>query len=842
MSNLLFFTSGLAAGAGGAIERFRTKYDTELHDTTASIIDQVKTAREDRKQKSEKASAKLNELEALGITGAFADMMIRLDDSRYNHQVNRFLQLSEGAPSSDELSRLGMTPSPNYKQMRMQNYGLISDPDKISREPSKEDILNAYLGEFPAAVTRKDEEQEVRSIFFDSLGLGDPTDEARQLAAKRLGIPVSQVDTFLQDDFERKKYHQGVRLEYRRTQEEQLRLDAANMQVQTSAIQLDNAIRKQTYDKGETTEEINVPVLGDDGTMTYFTIPVGTPQWEVDLIKDGAIKDLDIAIKRVNIEKTLEAMGARTLTTSQINILKNVINPGLIGSRYFQGFNWDPRSGLAVEHGVSAMQRQAFALSEINMLAAAQTVMDNPQKFGLQQPKDEIFGTTNYVINQMPTIIGVTYLQLFDKYMQDQDVDLQKLVDTNTFPDVFNDNYFGDIENKVSGFPEDVQTYITSLYQDPTKKNNELNKFIGLTNLSSEAQREVLSILDERRIDDGRENGVPHLTLEGGVIAENFKFGFGPEAAAAAPEAPAAAPVAPPPEAENEIAYLNSIVNRIEEANPDLFKQDKDAILTQLAFLVANTASDYYIPNETIRDNFIFEILAPLQEDRNVTGITPYVLRQLISQQPIDAETGNGLAAPLNAEAARPLNAEAARPMDAEAARPMDAEAEPAAPPPASNISEMDADDREKLARQYAETMGVEYIDPEDRRPAGEEVFRGLALIGQALKGQDMDNPDLLVKLLSVADTRMKQMDSLSTFTGESFENLLRKATREEAITLIRRNIVRKAGTAEVINLNRVSQNALNNIATLLYEEYIVKTDETAIYQDDQSLGLGKRR
>ena len=88
------------------------------------------------------------------------------------------------------------------------------------------------------------------------------------------------------------------------------------------------------------------------------------------------------------------------------------------------------------------MQRQAFALSEINMLAAAQTVIDNPQKFGLQQPKDEIFGTTNYVINQMPTIIGVTYLQLFDKYMQDQDVDLQKLVDTDTFKDVFNENYF----------------------------------------------------------------------------------------------------------------------------------------------------------------------------------------------------------------------------------------------------------------------------------------------------------------------------------------------------------------------------------------------------------------
>ena len=325
----------------------------------------------------------------------------------------------------------------------------------------------------------------------------------------------------------------------------------------------------------------------------------------------------------------------------------------------------------------------------------------------------------------MSTIIGVTYLQLFDKYMQDQDVDLQKLVDTDTFKDVFNENYFEGIENKVSGFPKDVQTYITSLYKDPTQKNNELNKFIGLTNLSSEAQREVLSILGERRFDDGRENGVPHLTLEGGVIAENFKFGFGPEAAApAAPEAappaeapaaappaeapaaappPAAAPAAPPPEAEkNEIAYLNSIVNRIERANPDLFKQDKDAILRQLAFLVGNPESDYYIQNETIRDNFIFEILAPLQEDRNVTGITPFVLRQLISQQPIDAETGNGLAAPLNAEAARPMDAEAARPMDAGLAAPVNAEAEPAAPPPASNISEMDADDREKLARQYA--------------------------------------------------------------------------------------------------------------------------------------------
>ena len=96
MSNLLYFGAGVAEAGSEYLKDVREKYDTNLERTTISLQDQLKTARAARKAKTEKASLRLDELEGMGITGAAADMMLRLSDPLYQTHVSRFLEL--GSP------------------------------------------------------------------------------------------------------------------------------------------------------------------------------------------------------------------------------------------------------------------------------------------------------------------------------------------------------------------------------------------------------------------------------------------------------------------------------------------------------------------------------------------------------------------------------------------------------------------------------------------------------------------------------------------------------------------------------------------------------------------------
>ena len=146
MSNLLFFASGVAKGAGRALDEQKATYERQVEFTTRSLREELKAARLARKTKTDAATQRLEELEALGITGAAAESMLRLSDPLYQTHITKFMEM-------------GSAPEGLSIREQQERLGFRFDPSMADQKPStNEEILNLVSG-ISVYLTLKDNNQ-----------------------------------------------------------------------------------------------------------------------------------------------------------------------------------------------------------------------------------------------------------------------------------------------------------------------------------------------------------------------------------------------------------------------------------------------------------------------------------------------------------------------------------------------------------------------------------------------------------------------------------------------------------------------------------------------------------
>ena len=108
MSNLLFFASGVAKGAGRALDEQKASYERQVEFTTRSLREELKAARLARRAKTGAATQRLEELGSLGIPADAAAPFLRLSEALYQTKLEQIMakgsELEEGLSTVDRLN------------------------------------------------------------------------------------------------------------------------------------------------------------------------------------------------------------------------------------------------------------------------------------------------------------------------------------------------------------------------------------------------------------------------------------------------------------------------------------------------------------------------------------------------------------------------------------------------------------------------------------------------------------------------------------------------------------------------------------------------------------------
>ena len=608
MSNLLFFGSGVAKGAGEFLDEKKAAYERQVEFTTRSLREELKAARLARRAKTDAATQRLEELGSLGITGAAAEAMLRLSDPLYQTHITKFMEM-------------GAAPEGLTETQRLERLGFVGfDPSMAGQEAlTNEEIINRFVGEFPAAAIRPKDEPDFRRSFAEAFGFADPEGKAREQAAKSLGISTEQAAALLDDTFERKAYESSVRLEPVITEREKIERSNLEQEQDRIQLQLAEAEANAAILNAETTEVTSIPYYQynpetDKWDPKVRTVPVGTSQRELNFLLERAANSATLT----NTLRQQEPASFNEFESWERGTIKQNILTNLSASQW-----WDPKikfsvtNGLQVGDDVSRLQFSGFQITANTLQKAAARVRQDPTSFGLSANAD-VYAIQNYLMRQENTIAGQVSLQLFKEEMSRAGVTEEDLLGAGQN---FN-QYFSTRYPAVADFSQQAQDYITKMYSSTeanrTFNNNEAMMYARLT---------------------GTMPGLP-----GGEP--------GPQAAAVPGDA---APAPPEPEttpgpqiptvADTQLTQqglrqslgttLNILVNPdIFESASDPFKPGigKDEQLQRILFAVQSPENtETYIENSEIRKYFE-DMVYDLAANDDVEYITEGLLRNLIKR------------------------------------------------------------------------------------------------------------------------------------------------------------------------------------------------------------------
>ena len=607
MSNLLFFASGVAKGAGRALDEQKAAYERQVEFTTRSLREELKAARLARKTKTDAATQRLEELEALGITGAAAESMLRLSDPLYQTHITKFMEM-------------GAAPEEFTETQRLERLGVRFDPSMADQKPStNEEILNRFVGEFPAAAIRPKDEPDFRSGFARAFGFADPEDQAMEQAAKSLGISTDRAAALLDDTFERQAYESSVRLEPVITEREKIERSNLEQEQERINIQLAEAEANAAILNATTTEVTSIPYYQynpetDKWEHKVRTVPVGTSQRQLNFLLERAANSAALT----NTLRQQEPASFNEFESWERGTIKQNILTNLSASKW-----WDPRiqysvtNGLQVAKEVSRLHFSGFQITANTMQKAAANIRQDPTAFGLPANAD-VYAIQNHLMKRENTIAGQVSLQLFKEEMSRVGVTEEELLGAGqNFSQYFSPRY-----PAVADFSQQAKDYITKIYSSTednrTFTTNEALVYASLTGIMPELP--------------GSELGPQAAAV--------------PDAAATAPPEPEATPGPQIPTiATTQLTQqglqqsLGTTLNTL--VNPDIFEPASDPFapgigkedqLSRILFAVGQPDNtETYIENPEIRKYFE-DMVYDLAANDKVEYITEDLLRNLIQR------------------------------------------------------------------------------------------------------------------------------------------------------------------------------------------------------------------
>lgn len=607
MSNLLFFGSGVAKGAGEFLDEKKAAYERQVEFTTRSLREELKAARLARKTKTDAATQRLEELEALGITGAAAESMLRLSDPLYQTHITKFMEM-------------GAAPEEFTETQRLERLGFRFDPSMADQKPStNEEILNRFVGEFPAAAIRPKDEPDFRSGFARAFGFADPEDQAMEQAAKSLGISTDRAAALLDDTFERQAYESSVRLEPVITEREKIERFNLEQEQERIKLQLAEAEANAAILNATTTEVTSIPYYQynpetDKWEHKVRTVPVGTSQRQLNFLLERAANSAALT----NTLRQQEPASFNEFESWERGTIKQNILTNLSASKW-----WDPRiqysvtNGLQVAKEVSRLHFSGFQITANTMQKAAANIRQDPTAFGLPANAD-VYAIQNHLMKRENTIAGQVSLQLFKEEMSRVGVTEEELLGAGqNFSQYFSPRY-----PAVADFSQQAKDYITKIYSSTednrTFTTNEALVYASLTGIMPELP--------------GSELGPQAAAV--------------PDAAATAPPEPEATPGPQIPTiATTQLTQqglqqsLGTTLNTL--VNPDIFEPASDPFapgigkedqLSRILFAVGQPDNtETYIENPEIRKYFE-DMVYDLAANDKVEYITEDLLRNLIQR------------------------------------------------------------------------------------------------------------------------------------------------------------------------------------------------------------------
>jgi hypothetical protein len=608
MSNLLFFASGVAKGAGRALDEQKATYERQVEFTTRSLREELKAARLARKTKTDAATQRLEELEALGIPPAAAAPFLRLSEALYQTQLEQIMakgsELDEGLSTGERLKELGIV-----------GY----DPSKPS---TNEEIINRFVGVFPAAAIRPEEESTFRSGFARAFGFADPEDQAMEQAAQSLGISTDRAAALLDDTFERKAYESSVRLEPVITEAERLRRDTLKNQNRSSSIELTK--RQQELDMSQRTIDADIslynPVV-DPETGEVRNEPIiikaGTLTTEANEIM---ARHQDSLAMQATALQVREALGKITssdivaLDNSETAYFSREFNRALTSMNTWGpgNFEYNSVNGQYITKTNQTVLINGFAAAAHAAVEAAQNVMHAPQEFGVAGNRNRI-AVHSYILSQMPTINGQAALVQFNKEMSKLGrADQLSTIRLEAFDTLFEGS-------GADNFPQELKDYIKSFYTDPAFKARESRQYLRLLGRSPETIANVVS-----------QAGVPGDGVPGAVVPP-----------AVVPPPPAVVPpaVVPVEEADPLGETINALPDTI-FGNQNTKQQQLRAIeqaITRPTDPNDGSRNPNFIPEGEDRERML-DLLIQLEGDPSVSNITQRLLQQRLDALPVGVE------------------------------------------------------------------------------------------------------------------------------------------------------------------------------------------------------------
>jgi hypothetical protein len=462
MSNLLFFGSGVAKGAGEFLDEKKAAYERQVEFTTRSLREELKAARLARRAKTDAATQRLEELGSLGITGAAAESMLRLSGPLYQTHLTKFME---------------MGPAPEGLSIREQQerLGFRFDPSMADQKPStNEEILNRYIGEFPAAAIRPKDEPDFRSGIARAFGFADPEDQAMEQAAESLGISTDQAAALLDDTFEREAYNRSVTLTPVKTEMQILQEQTIRDQAELTKRQRDEAIRQADFLNEKIVEPVELPMLvrGEDGIYRpdVKVFPVGTTRRELQQATDDMTSALTMQKNVFDLFASMQPPDVEKLSSTEINLFDRRFGKDLVFSGIFgeDGFKINDL-GMPVQDKANQVVTEILSDTQAAMLSAAQNIMNNPRVFEIRGRDVVNVGKT--VENARLTIAGQTALERFNRDTSREEV--QALVDAGTLENIFDPSV---TENAII-FPKPLQDYIIKSYTQEGFYNDERQRY-----------------------------------------------------------------------------------------------------------------------------------------------------------------------------------------------------------------------------------------------------------------------------------------------------------------------------------------------------------------------------
>lgn len=322
------FAAGFLGRSGEIFKEREVSFDEDYDAAKEDLKSKAEAAVLNRRKLEKLTIARMDELEGLGITGAAADLALRLSDDRYNTAIDRFMQIMPTVFEGIDLS-LAQAVTPEARDIAFQKaFGFRGalgieafdkDPDKDPRT----EIIENFMGQVPTLEVTAEEESAARSSLEKSLGLGDPQTWAERDVARGLGMSVDTMKTLIDDTVERGAMAQGVRLGRTRTPEEAAIHETQQANLEVARLNLQMATDKALVLQAPSEDDISIPRWNSDtDRFEDMTIPKGTPRHTVLAELGLSEAQMAVHLKNAQIDEINANMGR--VPSSYWSVMKEI--------------------------------------------------------------------------------------------------------------------------------------------------------------------------------------------------------------------------------------------------------------------------------------------------------------------------------------------------------------------------------------------------------------------------------------------------------------------------------------------------------------------------------------